>query len=71
LCATDFLQLTCRFFSKLDSTAAREVMTTVRNVAQAEGIFVLATIHQPSFETMGSLRTCYPFPVGALATADA
>jgi ABC-type multidrug transport system ATPase subunit len=38
--------------SGLDSTAAREVMSAIRSLAIAEGMIVLATIHQPSLETL-------------------
>lgn len=37
---------------KLDSTSAREVMSAIRDLAVAEGIIVLATIHQPSLATL-------------------
>jgi ABC-type multidrug transport system ATPase subunit len=37
---------------KLDSTSAREVMVAIRTLAVAEGMIVLATIHQPSLETI-------------------
>ncbi|SJL01923.1 related to ATP-binding cassette protein (ABC) transporter [Armillaria ostoyae] len=39
--------------SGLDSTSAREVMSAIRTLAKAEGMFVIATIHQPSLETLG------------------
>ncbi|KAG7449288.1 P-loop containing nucleoside triphosphate hydrolase protein [Guyanagaster necrorhizus] len=39
--------------SGLDSTSAREVMSAIRRLAVAEGMFVIATIHQPSLETLG------------------
>ncbi|KAF5309443.1 hypothetical protein D9619_012478 [Psilocybe cf. subviscida] len=38
--------------SGLDSTSAREVMAAIRVLAQAEGIAVIASIHQPSLETL-------------------
>ncbi|KAJ7636811.1 P-loop containing nucleoside triphosphate hydrolase protein [Roridomyces roridus] len=38
--------------SGLDSTSAREVMSAIRALAVAEGIIVIATIHQPSLETL-------------------
>ncbi|KAF5367203.1 hypothetical protein D9758_003922 [Tetrapyrgos nigripes] len=38
--------------SGLDSTSAREVMNSIRNLAVAEGMMVIATIHQPSLETL-------------------
>lgn len=38
--------------SGLDSTSAREVMSAIRTLAVAEGIIVLATIHQPSMGTL-------------------
>lgn len=37
---------------QLDSTSAREVMAAIRALAQAEGIAVIASIHQPSLETL-------------------
>ncbi|KAK0206482.1 P-loop containing nucleoside triphosphate hydrolase protein [Desarmillaria ectypa] len=54
--------------SGLDSTSAREVMSAIRTLAVAEGMFVIATIHQPSLETLGQFtdllllsqgKTCY------------
>jgi ABC-type multidrug transport system ATPase subunit len=53
---------------QLDSTSAREVMSAIRNLAVAERIVVLATIHQPSLETLAQFtnllllaegKTCY------------
>ncbi|KAF9000113.1 P-loop containing nucleoside triphosphate hydrolase protein [Cyathus striatus] len=38
--------------SGLDSTSAREVMSSIRTLAVSEGMIVLATIHQPSLETL-------------------
>lgn len=38
--------------SGLDSSSAREVMSSIRRIAQAEGIIVIATIHAPSIETL-------------------
>ncbi|KAJ7477969.1 P-loop containing nucleoside triphosphate hydrolase protein [Mycena galericulata] len=38
--------------SGLDSTSAREVMSAIRTLAVAEGMIVIATIHQPSLETL-------------------
>lgn len=38
--------------SGLDSASAREVMTSIRRIAEAEGIIVIATIHAPSIETL-------------------
>ncbi|THU99958.1 P-loop containing nucleoside triphosphate hydrolase protein [Dendrothele bispora CBS 962.96] len=38
--------------SGLDSTSAREVMASIRELAVAEGMMVIATIHQPSLETL-------------------
>ncbi|KAG6897314.1 hypothetical protein C0992_002490, partial [Termitomyces sp. T32_za158] len=58
--------------SKLDSTSAREVMSAIRTLAIAEGIIVVATIHQPSLETLTQFtnllllaggKTCYSGPV--------
>ncbi|KAG6918439.1 hypothetical protein DXG01_014620 [Tephrocybe rancida] len=54
--------------SGLDSTSAREVMSAIRTLAIAEGIIVIATIHQPSLETLAQFtnllllaegKTCY------------
>ncbi|KAG6855896.1 hypothetical protein H0H87_009576 [Tephrocybe sp. NHM501043] len=54
--------------SGLDSTSAREVMSAIRTLAVEEGIIVIATIHQPSLETLAQFtnllllsegRTCY------------
>ncbi|KAI0789359.1 P-loop containing nucleoside triphosphate hydrolase protein [Abortiporus biennis] len=38
--------------SGLDSTAAREVLSAIRTLAESEGIIVLATIHQPSLSAL-------------------
>ncbi|KAJ7806621.1 P-loop containing nucleoside triphosphate hydrolase protein [Mycena leptocephala] len=38
--------------SGLDSTSAREVMAAIRTLAISEGMIVIATIHQPSLETL-------------------
>ena len=40
------------FLFQLDSTSAREVMSSVANLARAEGIIIIATIHQPSIATL-------------------
>ncbi|GJJ06423.1 hypothetical protein Clacol_000614 [Clathrus columnatus] len=54
--------------SGLDSTSAREVMIAIRNLAVAESIIVLVTIHQPSYEVLSQFtdvlllaegRTCF------------
>ncbi|KAG6899183.1 hypothetical protein C0993_012597 [Termitomyces sp. T159_Od127] len=56
----------------LDSTSAREVMSAIRTLAVAEGMIVVATIHQPSLETLTQFtnllllaegKTCYSGPV--------
>ena len=61
----------CRFSSslfQLDSTSAREVMSSVASLARAEGIIIIATIHQPSIATLSQFtqlvlmaegKTCY------------
>ncbi|KAF5379697.1 hypothetical protein D9615_005737 [Tricholomella constricta] len=58
--------------SGLDSTSAKEVMSSIRTLAVAEGMIVLATIHQPSLETLAQFinllmlaegKTCYSGPV--------
>ncbi|KAH0585593.1 hypothetical protein H2248_008822 [Termitomyces sp. 'cryptogamus'] len=58
--------------SGLDSTSAREVMSAIRTLAIAEGIIIVATIHQPSLETLAQFsnllllsegKTCYSGPV--------
>lgn len=38
--------------SGLDSASAREVMSSIRRIARAEGIIVIATIHAPSVDTL-------------------
>ncbi|KLT44207.1 P-loop containing nucleoside triphosphate hydrolase protein [Cutaneotrichosporon oleaginosum] len=38
--------------SGLDSASAREVVASIRRIAQAEGIIVIATIHSPSVDTL-------------------
>ncbi|KAF8877438.1 P-loop containing nucleoside triphosphate hydrolase protein [Infundibulicybe gibba] len=38
--------------SGLDNTSAREVVSAIRSLAISEGIIVLATIHQPSLDTI-------------------
>jgi len=54
--------------SGLDSTSAREVMSSIATLARAEGIIVVATIHQPSIATLNQFtqlllmaegKTCY------------
>jgi hypothetical protein len=67
--------LTTYVTTQLDSTSAREVMSAIRTLAVAEGLIVLATIHQPSLETLAQFtnllllaegRTCYSGPVSGL-----
>lgn len=38
--------------SGLDSTAAREVISSIKTLAFAEGMIVIASIHQPSLDTL-------------------
>ncbi|GMK57266.1 hypothetical protein CspeluHIS016_0401000 [Cutaneotrichosporon spelunceum] len=38
--------------SGLDSASAREAVASIRRIAQAEGIIVVATIHSPSIDTL-------------------
>ncbi|KDR73313.1 hypothetical protein GALMADRAFT_251927 [Galerina marginata CBS 339.88] len=38
--------------SGLDSTSAREVMSSISTLSMAEGMIVIASIHQPSLETL-------------------
>ncbi|KAK2464911.1 hypothetical protein APHAL10511_002987 [Amanita phalloides] len=54
--------------SGLDSTSAREVMSSIAALARAEGIIIIATIHQPSIATLSQFtdlllmaegKTCY------------
>ncbi|KAF9043399.1 P-loop containing nucleoside triphosphate hydrolase protein [Panaeolus papilionaceus] len=61
--------------SGLDSTSAREVIAAISRLTQAEGIIVLASIHQPSLETFSQFsnvillsegKTCYSGPVDEL-----
>ncbi|KAF8207443.1 P-loop containing nucleoside triphosphate hydrolase protein [Mycena galopus ATCC 62051] len=61
--------------SGLDSTAAREVMSAIRTLARAEGIIVIATIHQPALATLAQFtslllladgQTCYSGRVDGL-----
>ncbi|KAJ7158040.1 P-loop containing nucleoside triphosphate hydrolase protein [Mycena crocata] len=61
--------------SGLDSTSAREVMSAIRTLAVAEGMIVIATIHQPALETLAQFtdllllaggKTCFSGKVGAL-----
>ncbi|KAJ6529686.1 P-loop containing nucleoside triphosphate hydrolase protein [Mycena capillaripes] len=61
--------------SGLDSTSAREVMSAIRTLAVAEGMIVIATIHQPSLETIAQFtdilllaegKTCFSGKVGEL-----
>lgn len=60
---------------QLDSTSAREVMSAIRTLAVAEGMIVLATIHQPSLETLAQFtnilllaegKTCFSGKVSEL-----
>ncbi|KAF6743949.1 P-loop containing nucleoside triphosphate hydrolase protein [Ephemerocybe angulata] len=43
--------------SGLDSTAAREVISSIRTLALAEGMIVVASIHQPSLDTLSQFTT--------------
>ncbi|KAJ7930944.1 P-loop containing nucleoside triphosphate hydrolase protein [Mycena leptocephala] len=61
--------------SGLDSTSAREVMSAIRTLAVAEGMIAIATIHQPSLETIAQFtdillltegKTCFSGKVGEL-----
>ncbi|KAF7320751.1 ABC transporter domain-containing protein [Mycena chlorophos] len=62
---------------QLDSTSAYQVVSAIRTLARAEGMFVIASIHQPSLETLSTFtdlvllapggRTCYNGPVDGLA----
>ncbi|KAH9475695.1 ABC transporter G family member 11 [Psilocybe cubensis] len=54
--------------SGLDSTSAREVMASISTLSKAEGMIVIASIHQPSLETLAQFtnvmflasgKTCY------------
>ncbi|PPQ75685.1 hypothetical protein CVT26_001519 [Gymnopilus dilepis] len=54
--------------SGLDSTSAREVMSSISTLSRAEGMIVIASIHQPSLETLAQFtnvmflaegKTCY------------
>ncbi|KAF8956621.1 P-loop containing nucleoside triphosphate hydrolase protein [Flammula alnicola] len=54
--------------SGLDSTSAREVMSAISSLSKAEGMIVIASIHQPSLETLAQFtnvmflaggKTCY------------
>lgn len=38
--------------SGLDTTTSREVMTSIKRIAVEKGMIVIATIHQPNFETL-------------------
>ncbi|KAJ7055552.1 P-loop containing nucleoside triphosphate hydrolase protein [Mycena amicta] len=63
--------------SGLDSTSAYQVVSAIRTLARSEGMFVVASIHQPSLETLSAFtdllllapggRTCYKGPVDGLA----
>ncbi|KAF7297037.1 ABC transporter domain-containing protein [Mycena indigotica] len=63
--------------SGLDSTSAYQVVGAIRALARAEGMFVIASIHQPSLETLSTFDnllllapggvTCYNGPVDGLA----
>ncbi|KAG6826280.1 hypothetical protein H0H92_000461 [Tricholoma furcatifolium] len=68
------VRLTARL-PKLDSTSAREVMSAIRALAIEEGIIVIASIHQPSIDTLAQFtnilllaegKTCYSGPVDQL-----
>ncbi|KAJ7246166.1 P-loop containing nucleoside triphosphate hydrolase protein [Mycena haematopus] len=43
--------------SGLDSTSAREVMSAIRTLAVAEGMIVIATIHQPALDTLAQFTS--------------
>jgi len=56
------------YYTQLDSTSAREVVAAIQRLAKAEGMIVIATIHQPSVETFSLFnevlfladgKTCY------------
>lgn len=60
---------------QLDSTSAREVVSAIHRLAIAEGMIVLATIHQPSLETLAQFtdvlllaegKTCFSGKVDEL-----
>jgi ABC-type multidrug transport system ATPase subunit len=62
-------------FLQLDSTAAREVIAHIKQLALEEGIIVIATIHQPAMDTLFQFsnllliaegKTCYLGPVHKL-----
>ncbi|KAF7300165.1 ABC transporter domain-containing protein [Mycena kentingensis (nom. inval.)] len=63
--------------SGLDSTSAYQVVSAIRTLARAEGMFVIASIHQPSLETLSVFtdllllapggKTCYSGRVDGLA----
>ncbi|KAF9554187.1 P-loop containing nucleoside triphosphate hydrolase protein [Agrocybe pediades] len=52
--------------SGLDSTSAREVVSSIRDLAKAEGIIVIATIHQPSLETISQFTNIAFLAAGKL-----
>src|SRR3954470_877532 len=60
---------------QLDSTSAREVMSSIRTLAQRENLIVIATIHQPNWGTLSQFdnilllsegQTCYEGKVNDL-----
>ncbi|CAK5270888.1 unnamed protein product [Mycena citricolor] len=62
--------------SGLDSTSAREVMSAIRTLAVSEGMIVIASVHQPSLETLAQFtdllllsegKTCFLGKVDELA----
>ncbi|KAG9039437.1 hypothetical protein FRB95_010726 [Tulasnella sp. JGI-2019a] len=63
--------------SGLDSHTSREVMLAIKNIAQRHGMIVIASIHQPNWETfslfdklllLGHGKTIYSGPCDQLAT---
>ncbi|KAF8154965.1 P-loop containing nucleoside triphosphate hydrolase protein [Crassisporium funariophilum] len=61
--------------SGLDSTSAREVVSAIKTLAEEEGMIVIASVHQPSLETLAQFnkvmflaegQMCYLGPVDKL-----
>jgi ABC-type multidrug transport system ATPase subunit len=53
-------------YVQLDSTSAREVMSAISTLSKAEGMIVVASIHQPSLETLAQFTNVMFLARGAM-----
>lgn len=54
------------WYVQLDSTSAREVMLAISTLSKAEGMIVVASIHQPSLETLAQFTNVMFLARGAM-----